>query len=504
MYKGKFEQNQTPAAPNAARVSEVQEPEKTSAPRPAPQRNPNRRPSAKPAAKKGLTKGGFVFYGIYLAIVLIFFIAVAIGMGALKDWLVNFQAAQPETKSQQIFAELFSDPDWASLYQMANPDNHNERATAAYVEHMNEQIGNDKLSFIETSGGTDVMKYFVLHGRQVVAAFSMRAADKNAEVTQWEFDSVEVYFNWSCNLSYNIKVLPGCTVTVNGEALDDSYIVRSITTKAEEYLPNGVQGFRLLEYRIAGLDEEPEISVTDKNGNAVETSYDEKTKTYTQVLAEAPTIAQDEYDVVLSAAKAYAKYVIAGGTTELKKYFDPSSDIYKTITGGMIIRQPFTKYVHGQEEITDYYRYSDTLFSAKIKLVTTVTSAQYGNKDMEVNSTFIFKKTNGKWIVYDMVNLDTQEQLHQVRLTFKDSEGNIISSELVNANSKVLTVPTVTAPEGKVFVNWYEEIIDEQGNIELYEAFTPDANGNVSLAGREDALEPMILVPHFEDAKEEG
>ena len=505
MYKGKFEQNLTPKTSSVPQES-APSPEAQQAPAsPAlPQRRPpQRRRPAQKSRKKGPTKGTYIFYSVYLALILVFFIAVTIAMGALKNWLVNYQAAQPEAASQQIFTELFSDPDWASIYQMANPTNLNERATAAYVEHMNEQIGNDELSFVETSGGTDVMKYFVLHGRQVVAAFSMRPVDPDAEVTQWKLDSVEVYFTWNCNLSYSITVLPGCTVSVNGEALDDSYIVRSITTKAEDYLPNGVHGFRLVEYQVTGLENAPEVSVTDKNGDPVETTFDEDAKTYTQVLPESPTISQDEYDVVLAATKAYTKYVIAGSTTELRKYFDSSSEIYETITGGMIIRQEFSKYVHGQEEITEYYRYSDTLFSARIKLITTVTS-QYGDKNVEVDSTFIFDKSSGKWVVYDMVNVDIQEQVTEVRLTYKDDDGNILSSELVNADAKTLTAPTVTAPEGKVFVNWYEEVINEQGNVKLYECFTPDANGTVNLASREDSLEPMTLVPHFEDVKEEG
>ena len=527
MYKGKYEQNQTPEVPNATRVNMPQEGmnvptprpapqgehrttprpahqgERPTAPRPTTQRNPNRRPPVKPILFGGLSKGSYIFYGIYLAIVLIFFIGVAIGMGVLKDWLVNYQAAQPEEASQQIFTDLFSDPDWAEIYQLAKPDNKNDRATAAFVEHMNKQVGNDKLSYVQTSGGTDVMKYFVLHGRQVVAAFSMRPDDKNAEVTQWKFDSVEVYFNWSCNLCYNIVVLPGYTVTVNGKTLSDDDVVRYVTTKAEEYLPKGAQGFRMLEYQVTGLEEKPEVTVADKNGNPVEITFDEATKTYTQVMPNAPTISQAEYDVVLAATKAYAQYVIAGGTTELRKYFDSSSEIYKTITGGMIIRQKFTKYVYGQEEITEYYRYSDTLFSARIKLITTVTSAQYGDKDMEVDSTFIFDKSSGKWVVHNMLNISIQEQVEEIRAIFKDADGNVLSSLMVNADTKILAAPAITAPEGKVFVGWQEQIIDDQGNIGVIETiYTPDAIGDISLASRKEPLKPVVLVPKFEETTE--
>jgi hypothetical protein len=213
-------------------------------------------------------------------------------------------------------------------------------------------------------------------------------------------------------------------------------------------------------------------------------------------MAEAPTISDDEYNVVLSAAKAYSDFMIAG-SYGFTKYFDTNSQIYKTITGGMIIRQKYASYKFLEEKITDYYQYSDTLFSAKINLVAEITRKDGTVKEYEVDSTFIFDKSSGKWIVHDMVNLDIQEQVTMVRLTYKDAEGNELSSELVDAASKRLVTPTITIPEGKTFMGWYEETTDAQGNIDLTPRFTPDANGNVTVV---ETLEPMVLVPQFKEA----
>lgn len=525
MYKGKYEPNQTPATPPAAGAPEKREtaevevtqnaPQRTHAPqhtaqppqrrRPDAQRStdpqkpaPQRRPAPQRKRKQAVTRGTIVFYGIYLALVLIFFISIAFAMGALKDWLISFQAAQPEAKSQQVFRQLFADPDWDDLYTLARPNETQSDAKDVYAAYMEEQIGDDTLSYIETSAGlSGGKKYFVLHGKKVIATFTLTADDPNAQIPNWQLGSVEVFF--SRNLSYNIITLPEYTVTVNGKELDESYIVRATSTTAEKYLPKGEQGFRLNEYKIDGLMAKPEVVVTDKAGNAAEMTFDEVSGTFAQVLPEAPTIAQDEYDVVLGAAKAYTEFMIVGGTTGLRKYFSTSSDIYKTITGGMIIRQDYYNYKFNEEVISDYYKYHDGLFSANILLVTEVNN-KYGVKKFEVDCTFIYQKVNGKWVVYDMLNVKIQEKVEDVRLTFKDAEGNVLSSEMIKSDVTSLKLPAVTAPAGQVFDGWYKQTLDDQGNVHLKKQFVPDENGNVSLVGA-DPLHPMVLVPQFKEAE---
>lgn len=495
MYKGKYEQNQTPAAPKAAKIP-TQETQPTPSETPVAHPAPQRRSAPQRKRRKRTTKGTYIFYGVYLSVILIFFIVIGIAMGALKSWLVSFQAAQPEVKSQQIFTELFADPDWAQIYTLANPNDSSADSKSAYAAYMEDLIGDDKLTFIETSAGlSGDKKYIICHGNQGIATFTLTADNKDADVPDWKLGTVEVFF--SRYLSYDIIALPGNTVTVNGTVLDESHIIRTVSTKAEEYLPEGFHGYQLLTYRITDLKAAPQVVVTDAAGQSVEMIYDEAAGTYTQVMAESPAISDDKYDVVLAAAKAYSEYMIAG-SYGLTKYFDTNSQIYKTITSGMVIRQSYSSYKFDEETISDYYLYSDDLFSAKINLVTEVTRKDGSVKEFEVDSTFIFDKSSGNWIVHDMVNLDIQEQVTMVRLTYKDADGNVLSSELVDANSNRLTPPAVTVPEGKTFAGWYEETTDKQGNTTLTLRFQPDANGNVSLG---ETLDPMVLVPRFEEAQ---
>ena len=500
MYQGKFQDNVTPAEPAAPQPS---------TPSPAPQRRPPQR-----RRRKRTTTGTYLFYSIYVVMVLALFIAIAIIMGALKNWIPTIiPNDQSKELSQAVFDQYFKDPDWAALYKMTYP-NATEAAVTEYVQKIKDYIGARELTFIEShSSISGDKKTFKVHVDGIgVSIFTLTTNDPDSTNPTWYFDGIAVELFPAPPvkpgfLTYTIITLPSNTVTVNGEALTEEDIVRKVYTKAEEYLPKDVDGYNLVEYRVTGLDKEPEVKISDKAGNTVETNYSADTKTYTQVMPEAPTIssADAEYQAVLGAAKVWTEYMIKGGTAGLKKYYNPSSQVYKDIVSGEMFRQSFSSYSFHPEEITEYYRYSDTLFSAKIKLDCTVIRKADGyNKLFTVDSTYIFHYVDGKWMVYDLLNVEIQEQIEEVRLTFKDAQGNVLSSEFVNSSVKFLTTPAIEIPEGKTFDGWYAQSFKENGQEVLDPMFTPDANNTVNLAGNKDALKSMVLVPMFVDAQEEA
>ena len=148
MYKGKFDAKskgkQPVSAPQPRREAPVEPelPEEQAAPlreeffREAPQEQPAAEPlreesrepqaeqpgkKAKKAkkAKKGPRVGTVIFYTLYFLMILGFCGGLYYAYGLLHDWLVDFQAAQPTTKCEEVFQDLFADPDWAALYAQA-------------------------------------------------------------------------------------------------------------------------------------------------------------------------------------------------------------------------------------------------------------------------------------------------------------------------------------------------------------------------------------------------
>ena len=104
-------------------------------------------------------------------------------------------------------------------------------------------------------------------------------------------------------------------------------------------------------------------------------------------------------------------------------------------------------------------------------------------------------------MVYDQVNVEIQEQMTQVRLSFEDGKGNLISNMMVSSDAKTLTPPAIDATGNQVLAGWYQKTTDILGNVTLTPVFDLDENGNVYIS---EDLEPMVLIPRFESNQEAG
>lgn len=441
------------------------------------------------------TKSNLIFISILLGIVLAIFIPTAIGMGALNNWLISFEAAQPNTKSQEVFNQYFANPDWAQLYKDAGEKNTAFENENSYASYMMGLTKGKELSFVETSAGTSGdHKYIVKAGDDQIAVFTLTAENKDAQIPDWHLGTLELIYQRSefcC-----ILTAPGNTVTVNGVTLDDSHIVKRITAKTAEHLPSGVSGYEAVVYRVNDLMTIPAVTVT-ANGEPVQMNYDSSAKTYVEQTV-TQEISEDEKDAVVEATQVYAKYMILRATeTVLKQYFDSSTKFYKTIISIEKWMQRCNGYQFGEPTFTDYYRYSDTMYSAMIDMSVFITLKDNAVKDYHLTSSLIMEKQNGKWMCINMVNGNIQDQNVTVQLKYMNGDTEV-RTEMVDAYTKKLTLPTVTAPEGMVLDGWYIKGVNAQGKPTLSLAFKPNENGEVSLSG-ETALEPMVLYARFVD-----
>jgi hypothetical protein len=189
---------------------------------------------------------------------------------------------------------------------------------------------------------------------------------------------------------------------------------------------------------------------------------------------------------------------------ELGKYFDSSSQTYKTIVSIDPWMQEwfFSSYEWGEESITGYYRHSDKLFSVHVDLSMFVTRTDDTVKEYKVDHSFFFEKQGNNWKCVNMMNVDIQEQTAIVRLTFKLGD-NVVFTNLFEEDVTTLQPPTVTAPEGKVFSGWFRLDTAADGSSQYTLVFAPDDSGIITLpAGLK--LEPMTLYALFEDAPANG
>ncbi len=481
------------------------------------QSQPTRQPSGKRPPltqtvpekhRKGPRLGGVIFYTLYFMFILVFFVATFFGLQWLQGWLADYQAAQPTTKSQEVFDQLFSHPDWGALYDAAGIEDTPYEGKEQFVSYMENKVGDATLTFKETSAGlSGDKKYFVLLGDEKIASFTLSGQTAAiTDIPDWELGGVELFFDRS--ETFYIQNVDGHTVEVNGVPLDDSHVIQIATTAAAERLPIGVTGTSTCTQEISDLMAVPTVTIFDKSGETMEVSYDAETHTFTEQ-TEANTISDSEREAALNAAKTNCLFMIEKASkADIAKYFDTSSDVYSVIVNlGNLWVQDNNGYRFTKEEVSDYARYSDDLFSAHVVLNLNVTRKDGTTKDFGYDQTLFFRKQDtGKWLVYDATNADVNAPVGKVRLTFMNGD-TVLSSEFVKTDATELDTPLVSAPEGKVFIGWYR--IDKYDKGTTYTmVFDPDENGHVAIPNG-TTLEPMTLYALFEtpsgtDATEGG
>lgn len=438
--------------------------------------------------------GSTVFYSVYALGVIAFFIALAAVIAPLKDWLIRYEAAQPNHKRDEVFQQLFESRDWDTLYERSGMENTEFEDKTVFASLMDKLVTEGTLSCVETSAGLSGDKKFIvkLDDEKIATFLLTGGGEDEMEIASWELKSVEVFLPREASVT--VQRLPGQTVYINGKALDDSYTIHRTTTLADNYLPEGESGFRLELQRVTGLWQDPLVEVKDADGNAVAVTLDEETGIYTQELS-SHVLTDEVKTLAENTARAYCKYMINASGHELWKWFDEESEAYKEI-----IRfeqwtvQSYQGYTFTETEYDDFYQYSDNCFSVVVDLTLKVTRGNGTIKPYHLRSTLVFAKNEyGKFHAVAMTNLDIQEKQEQIKLVFEQGDAQkVIWVDPVNPK---LEVPVADAVEGKTFKGWVTEGKDANGKVTLTVVF--DENGQLRLEEGK-TLEPAVLTPLWE------
>lgn len=511
------------AAPAKKPTAQPNDPAATPRKKPAPAKKavPAEQPPV-PAKKqkKGPRVGSVIFYTIYFLFILAFLGATYLGLQWLHGWLSDYEAAQPTLKAQQVFQEVFTDPDWGALYESAGAKDSPYEGKEQYVAYMEEKVGDSKLTYMETSAGLDKTKkkFIVKLGDEKVATFTL--TDRNqvgninlgnltnledikemADIPDWQLGAVEVFFE-RVGTYYIIK-MGDHTASVNGVELDDSFTIQKATTVAEKYLPEGTNGFITCVQQIDGLMEAPTVVITDAAGNPVDVTYDEASRTFV-AKTESNTMSDDQGKLALDAAKIYSLWMIdeEHDRAAVAKYFDASSDAYSRIVKSTELwMQNHKGYRFENDSVTDYARYSDDIFSVKVKTDLIVTRTDGTDKVYAFNQSMFFKKNDaGKWLCFESTNVDVSEPVGKVRLTFMQGDLQL-TTDFYETDAKEVITPKLPVPEGQVFSGWVTIDTQEDGTTVYNLEFQPSEDGTVKLP-EGSTLRPMTLYALFQDASE--
>lgn len=513
MYQGKFSKTRTSPAPKFLPEQEspvtglpevLPEPEPPVAEQPVVLPEPEspvvEQPKVLPepevsAPRRGPRTSTLIFYTAYVMLILLFIVGMFFTLNTLEQELIDFEASQPDPKSDAVFAELFAQPDWAALYGLAGIEDTVFEGKDAFVSYMEQKVNGQPLTYQATSAGlSGDRKYIVKLNTIPIGSFTL-VCDPEAAVPEWQLGKVALSYEYT--ESIRVRKLSSHTVYVNGVALDDSYTTHIGSTTADAYLPRGVYNVWLHTQQVDGLMVTPQVTAVNEMGESVDVSYDSKTRTY---ITSDPTNActDEERDLALNTVKAYVQYMLGRiPKKELKNYFNDGSQPYERILAEEVWMLTNVDAQFENETITSFYRYSDEIYSIRVRMSAYVTRVNGTQKEYIVEKTLIFQQEEDTWVCADMIDQDLSTLDQTVRITFMDGD-TVLSTEFYDTDLQELTTPLLTNSSGHTVTGWYLEEIDGNGIAHQILVFTPDSNGTV-LIPEDVKLEPMTLYAKFDD-----
>ena len=447
--------------------------------------------------QKGSKAVTAVFYLCYFLLIAGYFTGMYFLRSWLTDELVLFEAStQPGVRAEEIFQELFTDPDWSQLYVDAGLEDTSFENQDAFLAYIAANVDENALTYQETDDPSHSHKFLVLTKDQTLGYFTLtNQAGTKALIPDWQLG--EIGFFLPRNLSVTVEKQDDHTVYVNGHPLDDSYTVEILSTTAEQFLPAGTPGIRRIRQEVTGLLMQPEITVLDGSGNSCELRYDEDTGMYTEVLPSAEPITKELKEAALTAGEVYCTYMVEQDNYQLFQYFASGTETYQAITSATPWPQNAMETEITDPRISDYVRYTEDLFSVRVAMDMKFIFGEKNIRTRSLDSILFFENRKDGWMVIAMTNDDITLPTSRVRLTFMSGD-TPLSTIFCDSTGAEVYAPQLTAPEGQMLSGWAERVVSPDGSFTLNPIFSADEYGNCTIP-QGTVLKPMTLYPLFDD-----
>lgn len=348
------------------------------------------------------------FYTIYGVLMIASFIAIFIGLGALSSYLYDYEKSLPKYIAEDIFNQYYSPCDFGMIFDKANCEVSELDGRDGFIKHMESETAGKDITYREVSAGLgETKKYIIKAGENKISEFTLKKSGQKNEhgFDMWELDAIKAFYKAENDVT--IKALKGSTVYVNNIPLGDEYLTSDeFTTESAKHLPAGVPGIVYVKYKVDGLLNVPQVHTLDRRGDSSVLIYDEADGLYAEQINYDDILGQQQYQYVVKAAESYAKYMTRDASlATLRTYFDSTSKIYQLIrTSETYWFTPHIGYEFKDTNVVEFYAYSDDVFSCRYLSTQFIYKSATETFRYPMNLTLYFKKINGNYMVYDLVN----------------------------------------------------------------------------------------------------
>lgn len=387
-------------------------------------------------AKKGAAKkSGMTFWKGY-RIYLLFLAALAVVMMIYTfSSLVRYEHSQSDYVIEKYVKQFKKDVKSGKIEERLDlPEASGVfEPSDIYLQKYIETLGDPKeLTYRRNPSdyNTSEPVYDIMKGEDVVAQITLIGKDPKVifgilEIYKWEEEYVKPVATFEVS-NYTICVPDAYKVTVNGVELDDTYKTGNKVSNPDfQYVQEYVDMPALVEYKLEGFMNVPEIAIYDADGNDVAFEPDENGNVYVAYSGGTGDIPEDLYEQSLTMAETWEdfltadlggdrhglatvqQYLIAGSYYDtLAQEYSVSPDI--TFISPHSCKDPkFTDIV-----VDNYCKYTDNCYSAHIAFTKNMLLTRTGADSTDVfDSTVYFVYyddsddgvDNPHWAMVDMI-----------------------------------------------------------------------------------------------------
>lgn len=430
-----------------------------------------------------------IFYTLYCILIVSFLAGLHFVNARLAETLAQYEESHITVQTESAFQSLFSDPDWASLYEMAGIADTTFEDINTYVSYMEAAVGTTPLSYAEISADNSGHTYSVKLGATDIGSFTMTDQRKpGSHWPNWQLDGLSLIC--SRDVTVQIRKLDDHTVIVNGIPLDEGYTLRIDTLLAEEYTLPGTSGISMELQQVSGLLVTPEILILDENGEPCPLVVDPETGIYEEQLPESVALTPEQERIALDTANAWGAYKLRNASDgNLSLFFDSRENAYRTIRSEAFWVDTPGGYTVESVDILASQVYSEDHFSAYIAYTAKVSGT---DTHIAKSATFFFERHRGSWTCYEIQPGSVYTDLTKVRLEFR-VDNTEVYYDFFETDRTAFYAPLVSVPDGFAFAGWGS--LNTDGTLQT--VFTPDETGLISLP-QGTVLEPMVLHAIFE------
>lgn len=351
------------------------------------------------------TKKFPTFYIFLLVLAIIVVVLTQIGKSILKDILTEYEDSQYKYVAEDFFDSNFADGNSETVAKLFASQISEFETEESFAEYISTLTYDRVFSLQHSSAGlSDKEKYVVSIGNLRFAEFFI---EKTGVKTEHGFDTykvTDVLFNDKILKSYSIQIPINYTLTVNGVLAGEEYCQNDrIETESQKFMPEGVDGIIYTTYTFDAMCTEPVFTVANSEGIESNITCKDDGIYVADVIYHNAEFAEKYTDYVIEATKAYACYMQKDANFgKVRGYLDPASDFYKfvkdTPTWPVITHNG---YAFENETVTDFYAYSDDVFSCRISFVHVLKYSGLDDYRDNIDITWYLRNVDGKFLIYD-------------------------------------------------------------------------------------------------------